>query len=76
MICDEAHRTTGVTAFDEEDSHFTLVHDENELNAVKRLYMTATPKYYAQSAKKKPKTMKPKSIPWMMKPNMALNFID
>ena len=55
VICDEAHRTTGVTAFDEEDSHFTLVHDENELKAVKRLYMTATPKYYAESAKKKAK---------------------
>lgn len=53
IIADEAHRTTGMTRVGEEDSHFTKVHDERFLNATKRLYMTATPRMYGESAKAK-----------------------
>lgn len=52
-ICDEAHRTTGVTAKGGEDSAFVLVHDSEFIKADKRLYMTATPKLYAAETKKK-----------------------
>ena len=52
-ICDEAHRTTGVTAKGGEDSAFVLVHDSAFIRSNKRLYMTATPKLYAAETKKK-----------------------
>jgi predicted helicase len=51
VICDEAHRTTGVTIEGEEDSHFVRVHGDKFLKATKRLYMTATPRIYADSTK-------------------------
>ena len=50
ILCDEAHRTTGVKRQDEDPSHFVLVHDNERIRAKKRLYMTATPKLYAQEA--------------------------
>lgn len=53
IICDEAHRTTGVKLLDEEESHFVKVHDERFLRAQKRLYMTATPRIYGDEAKTK-----------------------
>lgn len=53
IICDEAHRTTGVTLADEEESHFTRVHDNKHIAAKKRLYMTATPRVYADTSKAK-----------------------
>ncbi len=53
VICDEAHRTTGVTLADEEDSHFTRIHDNTYIDAKKRLYMTATPRVYADTSKAK-----------------------
>jgi predicted helicase len=53
IIADEAHRTTGVTLMGEEDSLFTKVHDDKYLKAKKRLYMTATPRVYGDSAKAK-----------------------
>ena len=53
IICDEAHRTTGVTLKDEEDSAFVCVHDNTFIQAKKRLYMTATPRLYAENSKKK-----------------------
>jgi len=51
VICDEAHRTTGVTFGDDDESHFVQVHDAEFIHAAKRLYMTATPRIYADSAK-------------------------
>lgn len=51
IICDEAHRTTGVTFANEDESNFVKVHDAKFLRAKKRLYMTATPRIYANSAK-------------------------
>ena len=52
VICDEAHRTTGVDLKDQETSYYTRVHDADYLKADKRLYMTATPRIYKDSAKK------------------------
>jgi predicted helicase len=50
VICDEAHRTTGVThaakAAVDDFSHFVRIHDNDYLKISKRLYMTATPKIY------------------------------
>ena len=51
VICDEAHRTTGATFADEDESKFVKVHDSEFLRAAKRLYMTATPRVYAPSTK-------------------------
>ena len=51
VICDEAHRTTGATFADEDESTFVKVHDGEFLKAKKRLYMTATPRVYAPSTK-------------------------
>ena len=46
IICDEAHRTTGVTLADSDESAFVKVHDSAFLTAKKRLYMTATPRLF------------------------------
>jgi predicted helicase len=51
VICDEAHRTTGATFGDEDESSFVKVHDNGFLAAHKRLYMTATPRIYGDTAK-------------------------
>ena len=51
IICDEAHRTTGATFGDETESNFVKVHDANFIKSSKRLYMTATPRVYADTAK-------------------------
>ena len=53
VICDEAHRTTGIKLSDRDDSHFTKVHNAAELKSKRRLYMTATPRIYAESTKTK-----------------------
>ena len=54
VICDEAHRTTGALRGDE-GSSFLLVHDDQEVRARKRLYMTATPRIYSEKAQLKAK---------------------
>jgi predicted helicase len=51
VVCDEAHRTTGVTLEGDEDSQFVRVHDSKFIKAKRRLYMTATPRIYADSTK-------------------------
>lgn len=53
IICDEAHRTTGVSLAGEDESAFTKVHDGNFIKAKKRLYMTATPRLYSDDTKSK-----------------------
>ncbi|MBX3048622.1 MAG: DEAD/DEAH box helicase [Anaerolineales bacterium] len=53
IICDEAHRTTGVKLADEDESAFVKVHDKNLIKAKKRLYMTATPRLYSDDSKSK-----------------------
>ena len=50
-ICDEAHRTAGARIAGEEESHFVQIHDQQHVRADRRLYMTATPKVYAASAR-------------------------
>jgi predicted helicase len=51
VICDEAHRTTGVTLAGQNESNFVKVHDQQYLKASRRLYMTATPRLYDDSSK-------------------------
>jgi predicted helicase len=53
IICDEAHRTAGVTKIDVGDSMFTLVHSNTNIKAKKRLYMTATPRVYREADQKR-----------------------
>lgn len=53
IICDEAHRTTGVTLSDEDESAFVKVHNNNFIRARKRLYMTATPRLFSDDSKSK-----------------------
>lgn len=53
IICDEAHRTTGVTLKDAKESTFVRVHDNHYIQAKKRIYMTATPRLYKEEVKRK-----------------------
>ena len=53
VICDEAHRTTGIERPGDRTSPFVLVHDAAKIRAAKRLYMTATPRLYTEGAKAK-----------------------
>ncbi len=53
IVCDEAHRTTGVTLVDEDESAFVRVHDNHFIKGSKRLYMTATPRIFAEASKAK-----------------------
>lgn len=45
-ICDEAHRLVGHI-----DSHFATVLDDRKIRSRRRLFMTATPRYFTQRAK-------------------------
>ena len=54
VICDEAHRTTGVSLVgNDSESNFQRVHNNGFISADKRLYMTATPRIYGDRAKRK-----------------------
>ncbi|MCR5463184.1 MAG: DEAD/DEAH box helicase family protein [Bacteroidales bacterium] len=53
VVCDEAHRTTGVTLKGDADSNFVWVHYNEYIKAKKRVYMTATPRLYTDEAKGK-----------------------
>ncbi|WP_418895206.1 type ISP restriction/modification enzyme [Limibacterium fermenti] len=53
IICDEAHRTTGVTLSNDDESAFVKVHDNDFIQGHKRMYMTATPRLYSDDNKKK-----------------------
>jgi len=55
IVCDEAHRTTGVTLSGNDESAFVRVHDNRNVKGMKRLYMTATPRLYHDDAKTKAK---------------------
>ncbi len=52
-ICDEAHRTAGASLQSEKDSPFVIIHDQKQVRTHRRLYMTATPKVYAETARNK-----------------------
>ena len=57
IICDEAHRTTGIDKGTGKDkipgyeSYYQIVHHDRHIPAKKRLYMTATPRVFADRAK-------------------------
>ncbi|OSZ44447.1 damage-inducible protein [Alcaligenes faecalis] len=51
IVCDEAHRTTGATFDGQEESAFVRVHNADFIRSAKRIYMTATPRIYGDSAK-------------------------
>ncbi len=53
VVCDEAHRTTGVILSDKAEAAFTKIHDNEIVVAKKRLYMTATPRLYTDASKQK-----------------------
>ena len=59
IICDEAHRTVGqIKDFKEEgedDSAFLKVHKDEFVKAKKRLYMTATPRFFKEGSESKAK---------------------
>ena len=55
IICDEAHRTTGIKQQNKIQSPFTKVHDNEFIRAKKRMYMTATPRLYSSDAQAKAK---------------------
>lgn len=54
IVCDEAHRTTGVKLSNSADeSNFIKIHSNNNVQGTKRLYMTATPRLYGEGARAK-----------------------
>lgn len=53
VLCDEAHRTTGVTLAGDDESQFVRVHDSSYIRGRKRLYMTATPRMFGDTVKTK-----------------------
>ena len=62
IICDEAHRTTGVAlkaqtakGYKYDESAFIKVHDNEFIQGRKRMYMTATPRLYRDEMKTKAK---------------------
>ena len=52
VICDEAHRTAGNLNQDKTARIFSMVHSNENIQAKRRIYMTATPKMYSSEAKK------------------------
>ena len=53
IICDEAHRTTGVSLVGKEESNFRRVHDNGFIAGRRRLYMTATPRIFGDRARRR-----------------------
>ena len=53
VVADEAHRTTGVTLAGDDESNFVRIHDADYIRAARRLYMTATPRIFADTVKDK-----------------------
>lgn len=51
IVCDEAHRTTGVTLAGDDESNFVRIHDAEFIRGTKRLYMTATPRVYGDAVR-------------------------
>lgn len=51
VVCDEAHRTTGVKLSTKDESNFLKIHNDDFIRGRKRLYMTATPRLYGENAR-------------------------
>lgn len=64
VVCDEAHRTTGFTLKDNQNSPFVKVHSNAYIKAKKRLYMTATPRLY--SAEQQTRAAEKEAEVWSM----------
>lgn len=75
IICDEAHRTTGVTLSDEDElplpKYMTITISE----AKKRLYMTATPRLYSDDIKSKAAQADAVLCRWTMGSCMGRRYI-
>lgn len=56
VICDEAHRTTGVTLAGDDESNFVRIHNPDYVQASRRLYMTATPRVFTDAVQDKAAT--------------------
>lgn len=54
-ICDEAHRTTGIgtASKDASASAFVMVHSDEHVPALRRLYQTATPRVFTERQRRK-----------------------
>ena len=57
-ICDEAHRTTGIENTEDgsgasKTKPFQLIHEDSSIRVKKRLYMTATPRVFAENIRKR-----------------------
>ena len=62
VLCDEAHRTTGIAAIAAPKARgaakrtvtpYSFIHDPTRVKARKRLYMTATPRIYAEAVRRR-----------------------
>ena len=58
VVCDEAHRTTGVglagnSGNGTSGSAFTMVHDDEHVPVLRRLYQTATPRVFTEKQRSK-----------------------
>ena len=55
VVCDEAHRTTGIGSATKEKSAsaFVMVHEDEHVPAAKRLYQTATPRVFTERQRRK-----------------------
>ena len=62
IICDEAHRTTGVILKDKAESNFTKIHSNDFIASKRRLYMTATPRLYSANVKVKVKAKENENV--------------
>lgn len=72
VICDEAHRTTGASFDDDEnESAFVRIHNNDYINAHKRLYMTATLAFIPKMRRKQRVWW---FILWMMKIYLEKNL--
>lgn len=87
VVCDEAHRTTGISeAISSQSvtnyrniSPFQLVHHNNYIRASKRLFMTATPRIFTDKQRKKLQKISiatKTAIPWMTPTNMVRSFLE
>jgi predicted helicase len=53
IVCDEAHRTTGASLSEADESAFVRIHQQTFVKGARRLYMTATPRVYTEAARVK-----------------------
>lgn len=64
IVCDEAHRTTGVQLEGDDESAFTRVHNNDFIKAKRRMYMTATPRLYSEDSLTR--AAQAKAVVWSM----------